>query len=49
MIAVIPTVTRSARITIMNSLIEATLNPIVVILRKSGLLAKDLDYHIVRG
>jgi uncharacterized membrane protein YkgB len=33
----------------MNSLIEATSNPIVVILRKSGLLAKDLDYHIVRA
>jgi uncharacterized membrane protein YkgB len=37
------------RITIMNTLINATLNPFVGILQRSGLLAKDLDYHIVRA
>jgi uncharacterized membrane protein YkgB len=33
----------------MNSLVNATLNPFVSILRRSGLLAKDLDYHFIRG
>ncbi|QOZ22707.1 YkgB family protein [Bradyrhizobium sp. CCBAU 51753] len=33
----------------MNTLIDVTLNPIVGILRRSGLLANDLDYHIVRA
>src|SRR5580692_12016922 len=33
----------------MNTLINATLNPIVGIARRSGLLTKDLDYHIIRA
>jgi uncharacterized membrane protein YkgB len=33
----------------MNALIDATLNPIAGLLRRSGLLAADLDYHIVRA
>jgi uncharacterized membrane protein YkgB len=33
----------------MNTLINTTLNPLVGILRKSGLLARELDYHIVRA
>ena len=33
----------------MNALIDATVNPIVGILRKSGLLTDDLDYHIIRA
>lgn len=33
----------------MNTLVNATLNPVVGILRRSGLLASDLDYHIVRA
>lgn len=33
----------------MSTLINATLNPIVGVLRRSGLLAADLDYHIVRA
>ena len=33
----------------MNTLANATLNPVVGILRRSGLLASDLDYHIVRA
>ena len=33
----------------MNTLINATLNPIVGIARRSGLLTKDLDYHVVRA
>src|SRR5580698_5494021 len=33
----------------MNALINATLNPIVGIARRSGLLTKDLDYHIIRA
>jgi uncharacterized membrane protein YkgB len=33
----------------MNTLIDVTLNPIVGILRRSGLLVDDLDYHVVRG
>jgi len=32
----------------MNALIDTTLNPIVRMLRRSGLFAKDLDYHIIR-
>jgi uncharacterized membrane protein YkgB len=33
----------------MNTLVNATFNPLVGILRRSGLLAEDLDYHIVRA
>ena len=33
----------------MNTLINATLTPMVGVLRRSGLLAEDLDYHIVRA
>jgi uncharacterized membrane protein YkgB len=33
----------------MNALIDTTLTPLVGILRKSGLLAEDLDYHLVRA
>jgi uncharacterized membrane protein YkgB len=33
----------------MNTLINAMVNPIVGILRTSGVLTEDLDYHIVRG
>jgi uncharacterized membrane protein YkgB len=33
----------------MNALIDAALNPIAGLLRRSGLLAEDLDYHIVRA
>jgi uncharacterized membrane protein YkgB len=33
----------------MSTLINATMNPIVGVLRRSGLLAADLDYHIVRA
>jgi uncharacterized membrane protein YkgB len=33
----------------MNALINATLNPFVGILRRSGLLTQDLDYHAVRA
>ena len=33
----------------MNTLINTTLNPLVGILRRSGLLVQDLDYHIVRA
>jgi len=33
----------------MNTLIDTALNPIVAILRRSGLLADDLDYHLVRA
>jgi uncharacterized membrane protein YkgB len=33
----------------MNSLINTAMNPLVRILAGSGLLAKDLDYHIVRA
>jgi uncharacterized membrane protein YkgB len=36
-------------ITTMNTLIHERLNPIAVVLRKSGVLASDLDYHIVRA
>jgi Protein of unknown function, DUF417 len=35
--------------TAMNTLINTTLNPLIGILRWSGLLARDLDYHIVRA
>jgi hypothetical protein len=35
--------------TAMNTLINTALNPLVGILRRSGLLAQDLDYHIVRA
>jgi uncharacterized membrane protein YkgB len=31
----------------MNTLANATLNPFVGILRRSGLLAEDLDYHVI--
>jgi uncharacterized membrane protein YkgB len=33
----------------MNTLINATLNPLVGILRRFGLLTQDLDYHAVRA
>jgi uncharacterized membrane protein YkgB len=33
----------------MSTLIDATLNPIVGVLRRSGLLTADLDYHVVRA
>jgi uncharacterized membrane protein YkgB len=33
----------------MNTLINTTLNPFVDALRRSGLLAEDLDYHVVRA
>ena len=33
----------------MNSLVNTAMNPLVTILRWSGLLAKDLDYHVVRA
>jgi uncharacterized membrane protein YkgB len=33
----------------MNTLIDTALNPIVAILRRSGLLADNLDYHLVRA
>jgi uncharacterized membrane protein YkgB len=33
----------------MNTLINATLNPFVGILRRSSLLTQDLDYHAVRA
>jgi hypothetical protein len=33
----------------MNTLLDATLNPFVGILQKSGLLAKDWDYHLLRA
>jgi uncharacterized membrane protein YkgB len=33
----------------MNTLINATLTPFVGILRRSGLLAKDLDCHVIRA
>ena len=33
----------------MNTLINTTLSPLVGALRRSGLLAQDLDYHIVRA
>ena len=33
----------------MNTLIDTALNPIVATLRRSGLLADDLDYHLVRA
>lgn len=33
----------------MDTLADATLSPVVGVLRRSGLLAEDLDYHIIRG
>jgi uncharacterized membrane protein YkgB len=33
----------------MNTLINVTLNPFISILQRSGLLAKDLDYYIIRA
>jgi hypothetical protein len=33
----------------MNTVINATLNPLVGILRRFGLLAQDLDYHVIRA
>jgi uncharacterized membrane protein YkgB len=33
----------------MNTLINTTLNPFVGTLRRSGLLAEDLDYHVIRA
>jgi uncharacterized membrane protein YkgB len=37
------------RITTMNALINAAVNPLVDILRKSGLITEDLDYHLIRA
>ena len=33
----------------MNTLVNTTLNPFVGLLRRSGVLSSDLDYHIVRA
>ena len=33
----------------MNTVINATLNPLVGILRRFGLLVQDLDYHVIRA
>jgi hypothetical protein len=33
----------------MNTVINATLNPLVGILRRFGLLAEDIDYHVIRA
>ena len=33
----------------MNALINTAVNPLVVLVRWSGLLTKDLDYHLVRA
>lgn len=33
----------------MNTLVNATLSPVVATLRRSGRLAGDLDYHIIRA
>ena len=30
----------------MNTVIDVTVDPIVGVLRRSGLLTKDLDYHV---
>jgi uncharacterized membrane protein YkgB len=43
------TIRTKERITTMNTLANATLNPFVGILRRSGLLAEDLDYHVIRA
>lgn len=33
----------------MNTVIDVAVDPIVGVLRRSGLLTKDLDYHVVRA
>ena len=33
----------------MNTLLNAMLNPFIRIAQKSGLLATDLDYHLIRA
>jgi uncharacterized membrane protein YkgB len=33
----------------MNKLIDTAINPLVALLRRSGLLTEDLDYHLVRA
>jgi uncharacterized membrane protein YkgB len=33
----------------MNTLVNAAFNPFVGILRRSGVLASDLDYHVIRA
>jgi len=33
----------------MNTLIDTTLRPLLNLLRRSGLLAEDLDYHVIRA
>ena len=33
----------------MNALINAAVNPFVGILRRSGLITDDLDYHFIRA
>jgi uncharacterized membrane protein YkgB len=37
------------RITTLNALIGAAVNPFVGILRRSGLITGDLDYHLLRA
>jgi hypothetical protein len=37
------------RITTMTTLAKTTQNPLVRALHSSGLLAEDLDYHVVRA
>jgi uncharacterized membrane protein YkgB len=37
------------RITTLNALIDAAVNPFVSILRRSGLITEDLDYHLIRA
>ena len=33
----------------MNAIINTAINPFVLILRRSSLLTRDLDYHVVRA
>jgi uncharacterized membrane protein YkgB len=33
----------------MNALINAAVNPLVGIVRRSGLITEDLDYHLIRA
>ncbi len=33
----------------MNAILNTAISPFVLILRRSGLLAEDLDYHLVRA
>ena len=36
-------------ITTMNALVNAAVNPFVGILRRSGFITGDLDYHLIRA